>query len=116
MKFIKHNKVYWVSNDDLNINHNGGHNVLVTWVNPFRKICRVKTITSIERFMNGKNIIPSGTINLMKTGKLLPIPIDELNSSHYSGVYQESKVISTSKLRHSRDNMIYPKRYKKFIK
>ena len=113
---VKLNKVYWVSNSDLRINHNGGHNVLVIWVNPFKKICRVKTITSIERFSNGKNFIPSATINLMKTGKILPIPINELNSRHYSGIHQDSVVISTDKLVNSYNNMIYPKRYKKFIK
>ena len=113
---VKFNKVYWVDNKNLHINRYGGHNVLVTWVNPFKKICRVKTITSIERFINGTNYVPKGTLNLMKEGKILPIPINELNSKHYSGIYQNSVVISTNKLIKSNNNMIYPRRYKKLIK
>ena len=48
MRFINHNKVYWVFNRDLGINLNGGHYVIITWFNRRKNLCRVKIITSLE--------------------------------------------------------------------
>ena len=48
MRFINHNKVYWVFNRDLGINFSGGHYVIITWFNRRKNLCRVKTITSLE--------------------------------------------------------------------
>lgn len=117
----KVNEIYYVSNADLKIKNSkgaaipGGHNVIVTSVDTKRKTCRVKTITSLEHKTTDGYRYDFQALNQAKAGKILPIPIKELNSKHYSGITQNPITIKISNLNKSRIGMKYPKKYDKLI-
>lgn len=114
-KFINPNKVYNVDNSKLGIPVEGSHNVIIVWFNKIKQICRVKTITSLERqerdkdgnlvfvYRNGKRYpqykYDFVALNKAKRGIITPYSIKQLGTKHWSGVHNESKVISFNSLK-----------------
>lgn len=100
MRFINFNKVYYVNNKDLNLNVPGRHSVVIIWMNRKLNLCRVKTITSLEHFDNKKSKYKYDlkALSFAKKGFITPYSIHELNSNHWSGLYNKSKVISINSL------------------
>ena len=104
MKFINPNKVYWVKNKDLNINYSGGHNVIITRFDSKKNICRVKAITSLEKEVINKNtnkkelVYKKKALEKAKNGLIEPMPIKALNTDHWSGISNDSRVISIDNL------------------
>lgn len=113
MRFINPNKVYWVNNQYLGINFNGGHNVIIVWFNKALNICRVKTITSLEKEVerNGRKIYfyKYNALEKAKKGLIQPYSINELNSKHWSGIDNASKIINIDHLCNSFSKMKKPK-------
>lgn len=113
MRFINHNKVYWVFNRDLGINFSGGHYVIITWFNRRKNLCRVKTITSLEHknTRNNQYYYDYNALDLAKRGIITPFSIKELNSKHWSGINNNSIVISIDSLGRVNKKMKKPKYY-----
>lgn len=126
VKHPRRNGVYYVSNKDLGITKKdgsamgGGHGVILVSKDKVNNICEVKTITSVLKENN--NVIDleklKDKLNMIKEGKLVPIPKDELNSKYLSGVRQDSKVINCDKLKKTTNknlNFKYPSKYGQII-
>lgn len=111
MRFINHNKVYWVSNKKLKINKKGGHYVIITRFNRKLNLCRVKTITSLEHKHNGKYVYDYYALNQAKKGVITPYSIEELNSAHWSAINNNSILISIDSLNRCNKRMRKPKCY-----
>ena len=113
MRFINHNKVYWVSNEKLKINKKGGHYVIITRFNRKLNLCRVKTITSLEHknMKTNKFEYDYKALSEAKNGIINPVPIKDLNSHNWSGIYNKSIVISIDKLGRCNKRMKKPISY-----
>lgn len=117
MKFINPNKIYWVSDKNLGIKGfpNSGHRVLIIWFNREKNICRVKTITSLEKKVIDKKtnkekfIYKLKALNKARVGIIQPVPIKTLNSDHWSAISNESKVISLNCLKYDDKSYRKPK-------
>ena len=120
-KKIKVDNIYFVSNKNLKIHRKdgsimpGGHDVIVTSINKSNNTARVKTITSLEHEAKGKYKFDFKSLNKAKDGEILPIPIKEIKSKHYSGINHDSKVVSLSKIDKSKSKYRFPRRYKDLI-
>lgn len=113
---IKKNSVYYADNSDLGLPYKGGHSVVVTDVSPDGKECEVKTITSLEHRYGGFNHYDYKALGMAKAGKIIPIPLKELNSRHYSGVYQKPVHLKSSLLKKDTIGFHYPWKYHSLIK
>lgn len=113
MRFINHNKVYWVSNKKLKINKKGGHYVIITRFNRKLNLCRVKTITSLEhKNMKTKKFeYDYKALKEAKEGTITPFSIKELNTEHWSGINNNSKLISINSLQNTQKEIKKPKIY-----
>ena len=113
MRFINHNKVYWVSNRNLNINYRGGHYVIITWFDRKHNICRVKSITSLEHRdrRNGNLIYDYYALSQAKNGIITPFSLKELNTEHWSAINNNSKIISIDSLGRVNKKIRKPKQY-----
>lgn len=113
--------IYYVSNEALKIKKKdgtalpGGHDVIVMSVNKKRNTARVKTITSLEHETKLGMRYDFDALSAAKKGELLPIPINELHSQHYSGIDHRTKTVPISKLNVHYKKYRFPKRYKKLI-
>lgn len=121
IKKPKVDHIYYVSNEDLKIKKKdgtiipGGHDVIVLSVNKKRNTVRVKTITSLEHETDKGMRYDVKALNAAKRGQILPIPIKELNSPHYSGIDHRAKTVPISKLNAHYKKYRFPRRYKKLI-
>lgn len=121
VKKVKVDKIYFVSNKDLGIKKRngstmpGGHDVIVTSINKSNNTARVKTITSLEHDVGGNPKFDFKSLDKAKNGEILPIPIKEIKTKHYSGISHDSKVVSLSKINKSFSKYRFPKRYKSLI-
>lgn len=121
VKKVKVDKIYFVSNKDLGIKkRNGssmpcGHDVIVTSINKSNNTARVKTITSLEHETHKGKIFDTPSLIKASNGEILPIPIKEIKTKHYSGISHDSKVVSLSKINKSFSKYRFPRRYKDLI-
>lgn len=116
----KVNGVYQVSDEDLRIISNNPdcqHDVIITSIDKKRKRARVKTITSLERIKNNNWYFKNGKLNSVKNGNILPIPINQLRSRHYSGINHNAKIVPLNKIHYKEayDRTRFPKRYHNLI-
>ncbi len=111
-KFVNINKVYRVYDKDLGLGKNkkGFHHVILVRKNEKKQICRVKTITSLEKRHNGKLSYNFEALKKAKEGIITPFSVKELNTEHWSGIYNKSKVISFKKLKRATKNYKKPKK------
>lgn len=111
--------VYQVSDDVLGIGRfYNQHDVVILSINRSRRTAKVKTITSLERDLNGRKIFKNRKLDDCKRGVITPIPINELNSNVYSGVHHNFKIVPLNRIhyKNDNDNTIIPNRYKHLIK
>lgn len=114
-------EVYHADNRDLNIwNENGkirrgSHDVIVVSVNKRKNTCKVKTITSLERKYDGKNVFIEKKLPNVRNGKILVIPIKDIHTKHLSGIYHDEKEIKVDKLYKSNSGVVFPRRYKYLV-
>lgn len=117
-------KVFKVPNSRLGIRNKGAHYVHVTWYNPFKRIFRCKTITSLEmeKTLEGKQYIElrrtpyikkEGSTNTfylfkrekytsIRNGKLVPIPILKTKGLPLWSAYSKTVELSLSDLRQAK--------------
>lgn len=119
VKKPKVNGVYQAYDVDLKINLNNPsqHDVIVTSIDTKRKIARVKTITSLEKRINGFWKFKNKKLYDVRNGNIIVIPKNQLKSSKLSGINHNSRTIKLSKLyyKEPNDKTIFPKRYSKLI-
>ncbi len=115
---IRKNKVYFVNAKDLGLST--GHNVIVVKKHIFSNKVDVKTITSLEHESSKSKtgyLYDFKALNQAKKGKLIPIPINELNSQHYSAINNVNIItINKNALKKDKLQYKYPKKYRKVIK
>lgn len=113
--------IYYVTNKDLKIKRKdgsampGGHDVIVLAINKKRNTVRVKTITSLEYKTTKGMRYDFSALNAAKNGDVLPIPIKELNSRHYSAINHRTITVPVNTLSASKNSHRFPRRYKKLI-
>lgn len=117
----KGDHIYYVSNKYLKIQRKdgstmpGGHDVIVLSINKKNNTARVKTITSLEHETSKGIRYDFRALDKAKKGEILPIPIKDLNSSHYSGINHRPIIVSVDRLNKSMYSNRFPRRYKKLI-
>ncbi len=123
VSYILRNKVYRVDNVDLNIKDKNGkiipgsHDVIVTSYNKRSGKCKVKTITSLEkRNKSGQYKFKDNKLSSVKYGKILLVPIHEINTHHLSGINQTEIEVKIDKIYFTTTKAIYPRRYKNLLK
>ena len=110
------NKIYRVDANDLGLtNTQKPHDVIVISVNKRSKKCKVKTITSLERPINGRMQFINRNLDDVRDGKIIPIPVKDINTHHLSGVNNDVKTIKINKLYLSNTGTKFPRRYKHLI-
>lgn len=122
LRYAIKNKIYRADAQDLGlINTNKPHDVIVVSVNKRRKSCRVKTITSLEQTVTDRNgnsfqAFKTYKLNDVRNGKIIVIPIKDINTHHLSGVHNDAKTIKINKLYLSTSGTKFPRRYRNIIK
>ena len=92
------NKIYRADANDLGLtNTQKSHDVIVISVNKRSKKCKVKTITSLERPINGRMQFINRKLDDVRDGKIIPIPVKDINTHHLSGVNNDVKTIKINK-------------------
>lgn len=110
------NKIYRADANDLGLtNTQKPHDVIVISVNKRSKKCKVKTITSLERPINGRMQFINRKLDDVRDGKIIPIPVKDINTHHLSGVNNDVKTIKINKLYLSNTGTKFPRRYKYLI-
>lgn len=110
------NKIYRADATDLGLtNTQKPHDVIVISVNKRSKKCKVKTITSLERPINGRMQFINRKLDDVRDGKIIPIPVKDINTHHLSGVNNDVKTIKINKLYLSNTGTKFPRRYKYLI-
>ena len=110
---------YSASNYDLKIkDHNGNymkgeHDVFVMSKPDNKGFVKVKTITSIENA--NTETYQYTSMNNVKAGLIIPIPLKELNSERLCGIHRKPICIHKSKLHKSKNNFKYPINYNSLI-
>ena len=106
---------YSATNIDLKIKDRKGnymkgeHDVFVLTKADKKGFVKVKTITSIENANTGTYQYSS--MNNVKTGHIIPIPIKELNSERLCGIHRKPIWIHKSKLYKPNNKFKYPINY-----
>lgn len=116
MKYINKNRIYRCDNRDLKIKHPGSHDVIIVWKNPYINLCRVKTITSLEHGSKNNIRYDFKALNQAKHGVITPYPFNILNTCHWSGVYNNSKIVQISKLKKTYTGVKVPKQKKRALR
>lgn len=116
LRYALKNKIYRADAIDLGLtNTNKPHDVIVISVNKRRKKCKVKTITSLERMINGKMRFLHSKLDDLRSGRIIAIPIKDINTNHLSGVNNDILTIKTNKMYLSTTGTKFPRRYKYII-
>ena len=120
---IKMHGTYFVRDKDLKIDtETFGHDVFVVKFSKDKKKVKVKTITSIEKnnLENGQRVFKKNKKNInypqaIHDGQIIVMPKQDLNTSRLSGVNNKGIWINKNKLRKSKFNIKYPKRFNNII-
>ena len=114
---------YSALNSDLGIRDRKGnlmqgeHDVFVVKISNDGKRVKVKTITSLENIRkDGTRSFHAQSLDAVRNGDIIPIPIKKLNSTKLSGINIKGFWISKSKLRKPKRNFKYPSEYNNIIK
>lgn len=119
MARIKTGKIFNVGNMELGFRTSkGSHDVVVVRKQPFSGKVLVKTITSLENLRNGALQPDLKALALAKAGMICPIPVPDLQSSHWSGIFNQKHEVAVNDLRKARicSAKEIPKEYWKILK
>lgn len=72
--------------------------MIVVSVNKRSNKFKVKTITSLERSINGKIQFINLKLDDVRNGKIISISVKDINTHHLSGVNNDVLTIKTNKL------------------
>ncbi|MBQ6921336.1 MAG: hypothetical protein IJQ72_05545 [Bacilli bacterium] len=113
---------YSASNKDLKIKDregnlmNGEHDVFVVTKSSNKGFVKVKTITSLENIRkDGTHHFHESALEDVKSGKIIPIPNNQINSKKLSGINRKGIWIKKSKLFVQNNKFKFPKKYKNII-
>ncbi len=81
-----------------------GHDVVVMDARPKSNECLIGTITSLERYSPrlGAYTYDLGALKRAKNGTLVPIPMPEIGTSHWSGIDLRQNLVKKKDLRSRR--------------
>lgn len=110
---------YYVTDKDLGIDSEvGGHDVFVIRFNKKRNRVKVKTVTSVERngLENGQRVFKKNKkhinyVDAIHSGRIIVMPKRDLNTDKLSGINNRGIWINKNKLKKSKYNLKYPRRY-----
>ena len=115
---IKLFNCYHVHNVDLGLEDiKMTHECFVVKISKKLKKSKVVTITSLETYKPKANdfVFKNRKLNDLKCGNIIPIPLSEINTPLYSGIFVKGIWVKNINIEKSNKNYKFPRKYKNIL-
>lgn len=116
---VKKYECYHVHNADLGLDDaKMTHECFVIKISKKNNKSKVVIITSLETYKAKTNqySFKNWKLNDLKLGNIIPVPINQINTTFYSGIFVKGIWVENGKIEKSNKNYKFPYKYKKLLK